>query len=635
MHRKQDSRRRLLLVACMLGLALATAAPVAGQAVAPCGDARCEMRVRVPLDRSGVVAGTIDLSIRVDDRSWLPKNAGSRDGTLLVLLDAGQRTADFDSALDFELVESLGPLVGRGRIVSFDRRGTGASDRIACGAPVSASDRIAATAACAAALGSRRAFYTTRDSLADIEAVRDSLGVERLTIYGIGEGARLGLAYAAAHPERVERLVLDSPVTPGGADPLRLSAFAAARGYVRALCLRTCPFTDDAAADLVRLVKRTASTPLVGTVIDGHGRPRSLAVGPADLAGLLLGRNGEYHSPFVPALVHAALHGDAAPLARLVASVNVAAAAPLDAPSLVTACEDGPLPWPPGLGLVERRRALDAATAALPGRAFAPFGRGALAGLDTVDRCLGWPDPANAPQTRLVSPRVPTLVLAGRWDLETPPADSAALARSIPKAQLLLHPDAGHGVLRFSEPSSYDRLRSCAPRALAAFVAGTRLKPCPRVSDDYDGLPRPLRGRAWGTAPPPATFAAVRPASRRLPPQLGRTLAAARLTMYDLVGQTIEHLPRDSDESSFRELRFGGLRGGWALLNRHEWRAHNYEFVPGVALTVSLVRPRYLRIGGSAAVNGRLTRIVGCEESSCFGGRLGGHQVRIIIPGTA
>ncbi len=629
----------MLAAGCLLGLALTMSAPATGRVLRPCGDprvSRCgEMRVAVPLDRSGVVAGTIDLSVRVDDRSWLPNPGPAR--TLLVLPDAGESATGLASDIDFALEEALGPLVGRGRIVTFDRRGTGATGRIACTSPAGATDQVAATAACAAALGPARAFYTTRDSVADIEAVRDELGGERLTVYGIGEGARLGLAYATAHPEHVERLVLDSPVMPGGADPLRLSAFAAASGYVRALCRHTCPFTHDAAAEFVRLVRQTASTPLAGTAIDGHGRPRALAIGPADLAGLLLGPDGESNSPAVPALVHAALRGDAAPLARLVDMVRRAAAVtPLDAPSLVAACEDGPLPWPPGRGLAERRAALDAATAALPGSALAPFGREALIGLGTADRCLGWPDPANAPPPPPVPPpRVPTLVLAGRWDLQTPPVDSAALARSIPGARLLLHPDAGHGVLRFSEASSYDRLRSCAPEGLAAFVAGKRVKSCPRTSRQYDGRPQRLRGWAWATLPPPATFAAVRPASRRLPPRLGRTLTAVRLTMYDLVQQAVARSRGESDTSSFRELRFGGLRGGWALLNRREWRAHDYELVPGVAVTVALNRHGYLRIAGSAAVHGRLTHIVDCDESSCFGGQLGGHHVRVIIPGSA
>lgn len=641
MHRKRDSWRRLLLAAgCALGLGLATSAPAAGLVLKPCGDARfssCgELRVPVPLDRSGVVAGTVDLSVRVDDRSWLPETGrGAR--TVLVLPDADARVVRLASeVIDFQLEEALGPLVGGGRIVTFDRRGTGASGRIACASPARAADRIVATAACAAALGPARAFYTLRDSVADVEAARGALGVERFTVYGIGEGARLGLAYATTYPEHVEQLVLDSPVTPGGADPLRRSAFAAASGYVRALCQRTCPFTNDAAGEFERLVQRTASTPLVGTVIDGHGRPHQLAIGPADLAGVLLGRDGERNAWLFPAVVHAALHGDAPPLARLVDQVrDAAAASPFDAASLLAACEDGPLPWPPGLGLAERRTALDAATAALPGSTFAPFGREAVVGLGTADLCLGWPDPANAPQPRPAPPRVPTLVLAGRWDLQTPPADSAALARLIPGAQLLLHPDAGHGVLRFSEPGpSSDRLLSCAPDALAAFVAGKPVKSCPRTSSRYDGRPRPLRGWAWGM-PPPATFAAVRPASRRLPPRLGRTLAAARLTMYDLVQQAIARSPSRGDTLQFRDLRFGGLRGGWALMNRREWRTRDYEFVPGVAVTLVFNRHGYLRISGSAAVHGTLTQIVGCEESSCFGGRLGGRHVRVIIPGTA
>jgi hypothetical protein len=101
-----------------------------------------------------------------------------------------------------------------------------------------------------------------------------------------------------------------------------------------------------------------------------------------------------------------------------------------------------------------------------------------------------------------------------------------------------------------------------------------------------------------------------------------------------LVQQAIAHSPK-VDGSPSREQRFGGLRGGWALMNLRKWQTHDYEFVPGVTLTVLLNHHPYLRIGGSAAVHGRLTKIVGCDESSCFGGRLGGHYVRIIIPGTA
>ncbi len=50
----------------------------------------------------------------------------------------------------------------------------------------------------------------------DIEAVRASLGIDRLPILGHSWGGVLAMAYAAAHPEHVDSLVL---VASGGSDP--------------------------------------------------------------------------------------------------------------------------------------------------------------------------------------------------------------------------------------------------------------------------------------------------------------------------------------------------------------------------------------------------------------------------------
>src|SRR3954453_11165944 len=53
---------------------------------------------------------------------------------------------------------------------------------------------------------------TTAHLIADIEALRRLHGVGRWTILGMSWGATLGLAYAQAHPSRVNALVL-APVT--------------------------------------------------------------------------------------------------------------------------------------------------------------------------------------------------------------------------------------------------------------------------------------------------------------------------------------------------------------------------------------------------------------------------------------
>ena len=49
---------------------------------------------------------------------------------------------------------------------------------------------------------------TTWDLVADIERIREALGIERWIVFGGSWGACLALLYAQAHPERVTRLVL-------------------------------------------------------------------------------------------------------------------------------------------------------------------------------------------------------------------------------------------------------------------------------------------------------------------------------------------------------------------------------------------------------------------------------------------
>src|SRR4029078_366057 len=82
-----------------------------------------------------------------------------------------------------------------------------------------------AAARCATLLGPARPFYTTADSVADIEAVRRALGYERIALFGVSYGTVVAQHYAKAHPERVERLVLDSAVAATGVDPLNREGF--------------------------------------------------------------------------------------------------------------------------------------------------------------------------------------------------------------------------------------------------------------------------------------------------------------------------------------------------------------------------------------------------------------------------
>src|SRR5206468_3314718 len=81
-----------------------------------------------------------------------------------------------------------------------------------------------------------RAFYTTRDSVEDFEALRKALGVDKVTLYGVSYGTKVAVAYAMAHPEHVESLVLDSVVDPTYSDPFDLEGLAALPRALTEVC---------------------------------------------------------------------------------------------------------------------------------------------------------------------------------------------------------------------------------------------------------------------------------------------------------------------------------------------------------------------------------------------------------------
>ncbi|GAB3128022.1 prolyl aminopeptidase [Tsukamurella serpentis] len=84
------------------------------------------------------------------------------------------------------------------RIVVFDQRGCGQSKPHLADPPTGVGDGLA----------QRLAVNTTGHLIADIERIRQHLGIDRWQVFGGSWGSTLGLAYAQAHPERVTELVL-------------------------------------------------------------------------------------------------------------------------------------------------------------------------------------------------------------------------------------------------------------------------------------------------------------------------------------------------------------------------------------------------------------------------------------------
>ena len=597
-------RARLPILAALVAAALAapasaSAAPLERCSTAPKDRALCG-QVVVPLDRSGALPGTIALRVK----ALPPAGGGAAEGVVLALAGGpGQAAVPlFDT-----FAGVLRGVLRTRELVTFDQRGTGGSGRLRCASLSGRGSLADVVGRCAAELGPRRTGYTTAASVADVESVRAALGVEKLVLYAASYGTKVALAYAAAYPQHVDRLVLDSVVPPDGIDPFQRSTLASIPRVLHATCAGDCRFTRDPGADLAMLARRLAHRALHGSVLDGRGRPHAARIFEPALLGLLL--NGDF-DPYLraalPAAIRGALAGDAGPLLRLAThggAGSLDAGTDSDAVYIATSCQDGTVPWAPGTPLAARRAAVDAAAGAIADREFAPFDRATVRALGTADLCRAWPEaPISQPLPPL--PATPTLILSGDADLRTPRLDALALAARLPGAHVLEVPDAGHGVL-FSDPSD------CAERAVAAFVGGLVPGDCRRLPSLVPALPLAPRQLA-GLRAAPGTHGRV-----------GRTVTAALRTISDASGQLIEQALTGDPTAAF-----GGLRAGSAAFARGRGlRLHGYEYVPGVAVS-GLVPWRggviALVVRGPAAAPGRL-RI----SSHGVTGRLDGVAVRI------
>jgi pimeloyl-ACP methyl ester carboxylesterase len=118
-------------------------------------------------------------------------------------------------------------------MVYLDQRGIGLSGAVQCpeataafyastahpqdpaqaaAAGKAASDYVTACLAEAGTKTEDLPFYSTRQAVEDLEAVREHLGVDKLYLYGESYRTQFVQTYATAHPDRIATLFLDGPV---------------------------------------------------------------------------------------------------------------------------------------------------------------------------------------------------------------------------------------------------------------------------------------------------------------------------------------------------------------------------------------------------------------------------------------
>src|SRR5690242_5556981 len=297
----------------------------------PCDNAKgftCST-ILVPLDHSGRTPGDLRLAVAAADNADAPK------GVLVALTGGpGQGGVDFVPRARVRMRALLHDY----RLVMFDQRGTGAA-ALRCPAlqrAVGTSDLTVpppgSVEACARTLGPQRRYYSTADTVADLEALRVALGADKLTLDGVSYGTFVAERYAIAHPDRVAKLVLDSVVPATGLDGLEVDGLRETARVLRAVCrAQHCP--GDPAADLAAVVRARH---------DGVGGPQiddtlvALSVGaptyPSVLRALREARQG--HPQRLDRLVRVVHRAQAAPAAVLSQGLHAA-----------TLCTDIRAPW--------------------------------------------------------------------------------------------------------------------------------------------------------------------------------------------------------------------------------------------------------------------------------------------------
>jgi len=599
-----------ITLAALLALAPAAGAQTAprltrcpGQADFSCGT------LNVPLDYSGVAQGTIPLHFAA--RTSFP-----RTGKILIALTGGPGQPGVDFATSS--ATSLAPALRQYRLVTLDQRGTGKSGALRCPQVQALRDLDAflpaTVAGCASQIGPRRAFYTTADTVLDLESLRKALGASKVALMGISYGTHVALQYARAFPQNVDRLILDSIVGPDGPDPFLLDTYRNLPRVLREQCAnRRCRgATSDPVADVAALVTRiNTAGALRGTYFDAAGvrRPTSFHT-PDELSFLLIaGDLNPLLQAALPGAIAAARRGDTAELMRL-RRVGQGTHTPTGDLSfglnVTTGCLDVGLPYPLATTPLAARPAIaQAALAAIPPAEYAPFDGQTVLRTGYVDDCLQWPnDVARQPFTGPL-PDVPALLLGGRLDLRTPIENARATATQLPHASVVTLPGNGHD-------ATDSDLTGCISRAFSRFMAGRTVgNPCKGQNNGFSPLPQP-----------PTSLGDFRSA-----PGVGGERGRVVFSVLDTIQDSV--ITAGQFEGAGLPLRGGGLRGGRFRLfdSGSAVRLTRYSFVPGVRISGTL-RAGNNGISGRVTVEGTRTNANGFVQLAQNGGatgRLGGR----------
>ncbi|CAM3859756.1 alpha/beta hydrolase [Kibdelosporangium persicum] len=350
-------------------------------------------------------------------------------------------------------------------LIGVDRRGSGSSEPVRCiqddiRLDIVNSDPAAedledlldvvrqAGQQCIIALENRLYAMDTWRTAADLEKVREALGLQRLSAIGIGEGSRVLGVYGDRFPDRVGRMVFDGLPDPSGdslvtMEGVATGAEAAFAEFAKDCVARGCALGPDPRQTFLDVIRKLRASPIPSpdAGLTAGSATRAVLIGLANRAGW----------PALSDAIAKARDNDGTDLVRYVKPlIDDSREQPtaLDV-GLVTGCND-----------TKTRLALERLNST--GREWQaryPLFGGVMA--QNLVLCSAWSVAAQPPLALNGRGLPPIVVISTAGDPVTPQAGTERAAQQLPSAVMISWQGAGHGAVG---PSS------CATDAVRAFL---------------------------------------------------------------------------------------------------------------------------------------------------------------------
>ncbi|MBP2330840.1 pimeloyl-ACP methyl ester carboxylesterase [Kibdelosporangium banguiense] len=353
--------------------------------------------------------------------------------------------------------------LARFSVIGVDRRGSAGSEPVRCiqddiRTEIVNSDPAAedledlldavrkAGQQCITGLENRLYAMDTWRTAADLEKIREGLGVPRLNAIGVGEGSRVLGVYGDRFPDRVGRMVFDGLPDPSGdslvtMEGVATGAEATFAEFAKDCVARGCPLGPDPKQAFLDTLAGLRSRPASAgeSVLTSGSAARATLVGLANRAAW-------------PALADAIAKARAGDGNALRFYIQPIIADSRDQPAmldvgLVTGCND-----------TKTRLALERLnTTAKDWRSRYPLFGGVMA--QNLVLCSAWSVAAQPPLALSGRNLPPIVVLSTASDPVTPQPGTERTAQQLPSSVLISWQGAGHGALG-SSPCATDAVRA-------------------------------------------------------------------------------------------------------------------------------------------------------------------------------